>query len=43
MSKLYHPDKHVDPDKKKDAELLFHKTKKAYEGMMYVCILILLA
>jgi len=31
LSRLYHPDKHVDPLKKKDAELLFHKTKKAYE------------
>ncbi|KAG8288370.1 DnaJ (Hsp40), sub C, member 11 [Homalodisca vitripennis] len=32
LSILYHPDKHVDPVRKKDAELLFHKVKKAYEG-----------
>ncbi|XP_054274989.1 dnaJ homolog subfamily C member 11 [Macrosteles quadrilineatus] len=32
LSRLYHPDKHTsDPLKKNDAELLFHKTKKAYE------------
>lgn len=31
-SRLYHPDKHVDPIRKKEAEILFSKTKKAYEG-----------
>ncbi|XP_069690191.1 dnaJ homolog subfamily C member 11 isoform X2 [Periplaneta americana] len=30
-SRLYHPDKHVDPVLKKEAEILFNKTKKAYE------------
>jgi DnaJ family protein C protein 11 len=30
-SRLYHPDKHLDPDRKKEAEILFNKTKKAYE------------
>ncbi|PNF16476.1 DnaJ subfamily C member 11 [Cryptotermes secundus] len=30
-SRLYHPDKHVDPIRKKEAEILFNKTKKAYE------------
>ncbi|XP_055926160.1 dnaJ homolog subfamily C member 11-like [Argiope bruennichi] len=31
LSKLYHPDKHRDPDQKKNAEILFNKTKIAYE------------
>uniref|UniRef100_T1IL79 J domain-containing protein n=1 Tax=Strigamia maritima TaxID=126957 RepID=T1IL79_STRMM len=31
QSRLYHPDKHSDPIKKKQAENLFSKTKKAYE------------
>ncbi|XP_035211787.1 dnaJ homolog subfamily C member 11-like isoform X2 [Stegodyphus dumicola] len=31
LSKLYHPDKHLDPIKKKNAEILFNKTKTAYE------------
>ncbi|XP_037088730.1 dnaJ homolog subfamily C member 11-like [Pollicipes pollicipes] len=31
LSRLYHPDKHSDPDKKKEAEVLFNKTKIAYE------------
>ncbi|KAG8187761.1 hypothetical protein JTE90_018761 [Oedothorax gibbosus] len=31
LSKLYHPDKHTDPVRKKNAELLFNKTKLAYE------------
>lgn len=31
LSKLFHPDKHLDPKKKKDAEILFNKTKVAYE------------
>nr|CAD7440381.1 unnamed protein product [Timema bartmani] len=31
MSRLYHPDKHLEPLKKKEAEILFNKTKKAYE------------
>lgn len=31
LSRIYHPDKHVDADKKKNAELLFNRTKKAYE------------
>ncbi|KAG8288375.1 DnaJ (Hsp40), sub C, member 11 [Homalodisca vitripennis] len=35
LSILYHPDKHVDPVRKKDAELLFHKVKKAYEGLSF--------
>lgn len=32
LSRLYHPDKHTDPDRKVEAELLFSKTKRAYEG-----------
>ncbi|GBO26705.1 hypothetical protein AVEN_226383-1, partial [Araneus ventricosus] len=31
LSRLYHPDKHRDPDQKKNAEILFNKTKIAYE------------
>lgn len=31
LSRLYHPDKHQDPQRKKEAEILFSKTKKAYE------------
>ncbi|KAL6260832.1 dnaJ homolog subfamily C member 11 [Pogonomyrmex barbatus] len=31
LSKLYHPDKHTDPTLKKEAEVLFNRTKKAYE------------
>lgn len=31
LSRLYHPDKHTDPDRKREAELLFSKTKRAYE------------
>ncbi|KAF2348103.1 DnaJ domain, partial [Trinorchestia longiramus] len=31
LSKLYHPDKHHHPERKKEAELLFGKIKKAYE------------
>lgn len=30
-SRLYHPDKHTDPTHKKEAEVLFNRTKKAYE------------
>lgn len=31
LSRVYHPDKHVNSDKKQKAELLFNRTKKAYE------------
>ncbi|EFA04019.2 dnaJ homolog subfamily C member 11 isoform X1 [Tribolium castaneum] len=31
LSRMYHPDKHVDPELKTKAEILFNKTKKAYE------------
>lgn len=31
LSRIYHPDKHTDVEKKRDAELLFTRTKKAYE------------
>ncbi|XP_076237100.1 dnaJ homolog subfamily C member 11 [Calliopsis andreniformis] len=31
QSRLYHPDKHTDPVRKKEAEILFNRTKKAYE------------
>ncbi|XP_065163838.1 dnaJ homolog subfamily C member 11 [Atheta coriaria] len=31
LSRLYHPDKHLDEESKAKAELLFNKTKRAYE------------
>ncbi|XP_033222572.1 dnaJ homolog subfamily C member 11-like [Belonocnema kinseyi] len=31
LSKLYHPDKHPNPDHKKEAEILFNRTRRAYE------------
>lgn len=31
LSRIYHPDKHIDEEKKEKAELLFNRTKKAYE------------
>ncbi|XP_042899437.1 dnaJ homolog subfamily C member 11 [Parasteatoda tepidariorum] len=31
FSRLYHPDKHLDPVKKKNAEILFNKIKVAFE------------
>jgi len=31
LSRLYHPDKHQNPERKGEAELLFSKTKRAYE------------
>ena len=32
LSRMYHPDKHVEAEQKKKADLLFSKIKKAYEG-----------
>ncbi|KAL1494865.1 hypothetical protein ABEB36_010383 [Hypothenemus hampei] len=31
LSRIYHPDKHLDPTLKAKAEIMFNKTKKAYE------------
>lgn len=31
LSRIYHPDKHIDAEKKKNAEILFNRIKKAYE------------
>ncbi|XP_071449157.1 dnaJ homolog subfamily C member 11 [Hetaerina americana] len=31
LSRVYHPDKHLDLSQKKEAEILFNKTKRAYE------------
>ncbi|KAL1455422.1 hypothetical protein WDU94_009514 [Cyamophila willieti] len=31
FSRIYHPDKHTNPSEKSEAEMLFSKTKKAYE------------
>lgn len=38
QSRLYHPDKHTDPVLKKEAEVLFNRTKKAYEGEVKLLI-----
>lgn len=38
LSRLYHPDKHTDPERKVEAELLFGKTKRAYEGWSVILI-----
>jgi hypothetical protein len=32
MSKHLHPDKHMNPELKKDAEIMFNKMKKAFDG-----------
>ncbi len=32
LTRLYHPDKHLDPEAKKKAEALFAKLKLAHEG-----------
>lgn len=31
LSRIYHPDKHINPEMKANAENLFNRTKKAYE------------
>ncbi|EDW02072.1 dnaJ homolog subfamily C member 11 [Drosophila grimshawi] len=31
QSRIYHPDKHLEPDSKKRAEMMFNRTKRAYE------------
>lgn len=31
LSRIFHPDKHVNDDKKQEAELIFNRTKRAYE------------
>lgn len=31
LSRIYHPDKHVDDSKKEQASLIFNRTKQAYE------------
>ncbi|KAJ8920873.1 hypothetical protein NQ315_015666 [Exocentrus adspersus] len=31
LSRMYHPDKHIDPALKAKAEIMFNKTKRAYE------------
>lgn len=41
LSKIYHPDKHVDESKKKEAEILFNKTQKAYEGRYNVYLFLI--
>lgn len=32
LSRIFHPDKHFDDEKKEKAEVLFNKIKKAHEG-----------
>nr|CAG4643816.1 EOG090X03AJ [Lepidurus arcticus] len=34
LSRIYHPDKHTDPLRKTEAEVLFNKTKKAYQVLI---------
>lgn len=34
MGLIYHPDKHKDPENKRNAELLFSKLKKAYDVLI---------
>lgn len=34
QSKIYHPDKHVDPALKKEAEILFNRTRQAFQGSL---------
>lgn len=36
FSRIYHPDKHTNPSEKVEAEMMFGKTKKAYEGEFYI-------
>ncbi|XP_017835780.1 dnaJ homolog subfamily C member 11 isoform X1 [Drosophila busckii] len=31
QSRIYHPDKHMEPENKKRAEIMFNRTKRAYE------------
>ncbi|XP_016973677.1 dnaJ homolog subfamily C member 11 isoform X2 [Drosophila rhopaloa] len=31
QSRIFHPDKHLEPDSKKKAEIMFNRTKRAYE------------
>ena len=38
LSKIYHPDKHVQPDKKKKAEEIFNKLRKAHDGMLVISL-----
>jgi DnaJ family protein C protein 11 len=32
LSRMYHPDKHLEEEKRKTAEIMFNKLKNAYEG-----------
>lgn len=41
LSRRYHPDKHKDPKVKQDAELMFNKLKKAYDGNLFVGLFVL--
>ena len=36
LSRLYHPDKHIDEKRKQQALLMFSKLKNAYEGKVLV-------
>lgn len=37
---LYHPDKHRDPELKRQAEQLFNLVHQAYEGERWCCVII---
>lgn len=39
MSKIFHPDRHHDPVKKKQADVFFNKIKNAYESKMKLNVL----
>lgn len=39
MSKIFHPDRHHDPVKKKQADVFFNKIKNAYESMIKLNVL----
>lgn len=37
---MYHPDKHLGEEEKGKAEILFNKTKRAYEGKSFLFVLV---
>ena len=41
LSKVFHPDKHIDEQDKKRAQRIFNRVKRAYEGENYNLILLL--
>ena len=39
LSRLYHPDKHIEEQKKQQALIMFTKLKNSYEGKYFIKIL----